>query len=155
MELLCSGAGLGELGLSSLEKRRLWETFKPFQVPKEAPGELEKDSGQGPGVPGHGNGFKQNEDHIRFAIWKNNFPTRVGKHCQRGCPDKLPHSGIHSGSGWTELGATWWSGRRPCSRQGLGWTVPAPSLSPGNPSDFSASQSFPLSPLQVQFQTGS
>lgn len=37
-----SGARLGELGLSSLEKRGLWDTFKPLPVPKRAPGEGDK-----------------------------------------------------------------------------------------------------------------
>lgn len=68
LELLCSGARMGELGLSSLEKRRLWETFKPFPVPKGVPGELERDSGQGPGVPGHGNGLQHNEGHVRLGL---------------------------------------------------------------------------------------
>ena len=34
LELLCSEARLGDLGVSSLEKRRLWETLEPLPVPK-------------------------------------------------------------------------------------------------------------------------
>ena len=63
-----------------LEKRRFQGgTLEPLPVPKGAPGELERDFGQGMEGQDKGNGFKLKKGRFRWDIGKEFLPVRVGR----------------------------------------------------------------------------
>lgn len=82
---LCSGERLGELGLFSLEERRLWDDIiATFQYLK---GTYRKD-GTIPFTRAcndrtRGNGFKLKESRFRLEIGKKLFTVRVVMHWNR------------------------------------------------------------------------
>ena len=114
---------LRELGLFSLEKRRLQGGLTAaFQYLKGAC----KKAGEGLFTKAcssrtWGNGFKPKMG--RPGIRKKSFTVRVARHWHR-----LPREAVaapslkYSRAGWTGLGATWSSGRCPCPWQG-GWEL--------------------------------
>ena len=118
---------LRELGLFSLEKRRLWgDLIAAFQYLKGPVRELESDFLQGQGVQGkecrtRSNGFELKEGRFSSDIRKKFFIMRVLRHWH-GLPRKLwlPPPWQCSRPGWMGLWAAWSSGRCPCSWQG-GW----------------------------------
>ncbi|GAB0203109.1 hypothetical protein GRJ2_002776500 [Grus japonensis] len=82
LELFCYEDGLRELGLFSLEKRRLWGAA--FQYLKG----FYKKSGEGLFTRAcndrtRGNGFKLKEGRFRLDVRKKFFPVRVVRHWHR------------------------------------------------------------------------
>ena len=75
---------LKELGLSSLEKRRLQgDLIVPFHYLKGNYRKQETDFSRVCGDRIRRNGFKFKEGRFRFDIRKRSFPVRVAKHCNR------------------------------------------------------------------------
>ena len=111
---------LRELGLFSLEKRRLRRDLRAaFQYLKGPARELE-DFLQGHGVIGQGV-FKLNESRFRLDARKNSSPWGwwgTGTGCQENLWLTPPWQ--CSRPGWMGLWAAWSSRRCPCSLQG-GW----------------------------------
>ena len=132
LEHLCCEERLRELGLFSLEKRRLQGDFRAAcQYLKGPARELERDFLRGHVGIGQG-GFQLKESRFKLDIRKKCFTIRVLKHWHR-----LPREVVDvpswkcSRSGWTGLWATWSTWRCSCSLQ-TGWTR-WPSKVPSNP----------------------
>ncbi|GAB0175492.1 hypothetical protein GRJ2_000014400 [Grus japonensis] len=85
LEHLCYEDRLRELGLFSLEKRRLQgDLIAVSQYQKGPTGKLERDCLQGHGVIGVGNnGIKLKEGRFRLDVRKKFFPVRAVRHWHR------------------------------------------------------------------------
>ncbi|RMC19490.1 hypothetical protein DUI87_04102 [Hirundo rustica rustica] len=77
LEILCSGASLGELGVFTCRRESSRETSEPLLVPEGAPGELERHLGQGMEGQDTGNGFPLPESWDRWDIGKEFLAVRV------------------------------------------------------------------------------
>ncbi|TRZ10592.1 hypothetical protein HGM15179_016516 [Zosterops borbonicus] len=111
LEPLCSGARLGELGVFTCTREGFRETSEPLTGPKGAPGELERDLGQGTG-----NGFPLPEGRVRWDVGKE-YPGFEGEEAlvqisQRSC------------------GCPWISGSVPGQ---VGWGLEQPGIVEGVP----------------------
>uniref|UniRef100_A0A8C3RDP5 Activator 1 subunit 5 n=1 Tax=Cyanoderma ruficeps TaxID=181631 RepID=A0A8C3RDP5_9PASS len=79
LEPLCSAARLGELGVLTWRTEGSRDTSEPLPGPKGAPGELERDWGQGLEGQDTGNGFPLPEGRAGWDIGQELFPGRVGR----------------------------------------------------------------------------
>ena len=123
LEPLCWEERLGELGLLSLEMRRLRGYLRAaFWYLKEAcKKDGDKLSSRACCDRTRGNGFRLKDGRFRLSIRKKLFTMRVVKPWHR-LPIEVAdtHPWKHSRSGWTGLWAAWSGWRRPCSWQGVG-----------------------------------
>ena len=93
-------------------------------MPKGAPGELERDWGQGMEA-------QDNREGLGWDIGKELFPVRVGRAGTEQQwlpldPWQCPRPG------WTGLGAAWDSRRCPCPWQGWHWMILKVPSNPNN-----------------------
>ena len=123
LEHLLYEESLRELGLLSLEKRRLWgDLIAAFQYMKETyKQEGEQLFTRVDSDRTRGNGFKLGRGRFRLDIRRKFFTKRVVTHWNRlpkGAVDAPSLPWRHSRPGWMWLWAAWSGGWRPCTWQG-------------------------------------
>ncbi|TRZ18622.1 hypothetical protein HGM15179_008473 [Zosterops borbonicus] len=110
LELLCSGARLGELGVFTWRREGSRETSEPLLESKGAPGELERGLEQGMEGQDTGNGFPLPEGRDRWGIGKEFLAVRVVGPWQRfpreavAAPGSLEVSKARLEWVWSNLG---------------------------------------------------